>query len=142
MTEDYSNGIFTDGGARGNPGRGGWGYVYVANDEIIKEAWGGEDHTTKNRMELMAIIEAIKAIGNEDTTLYSDSNLCVQTYNQWMAGWHAKGWKRKTGPIANLELVKELFELKKKCPKMKLKWVKAHNGNRWNEYVDGLANKY
>ena len=66
MSEDYSTGIFTDGGARGNPGRGGWGFVHVVNDEIQCEKWGGEDHTTNNRMELMAIIEALKTIGDAD----------------------------------------------------------------------------
>lgn len=146
MNENNSNyhhtGIFTDGGARGNPGRGGWGYVYVVDDKIIKEGFGGADHTTNNRMELMAIIEALKAIGNVDTILYSDSNICVQTYNEWMESWHAKNWKRKTGPIANLDLVQELFSLRPKCPLVKVRWIKAHVGIKWNEYVDRLAQKY
>lgn len=139
---NYHTGIFTDGGARGNPGRGGWGYVHVINNQIIKEDFGGADHTTNNRMELMAILEALKAIGNVETILYSDSNLCVQTYNEWMEMWRAKNWKRKTGPIANLDLVQELYELKKKCPLIQVRWLKAHAGIRWNEYVDRLAQKY
>lgn len=140
MTQ-YSTGIFTDGGARGNPGRGGWGFVYVINDKIQNEGWGGEDYTTNNRMELTAIIEALKTIGNIPVTLFSDSNLCVQTYNTWMEGWKAKGWHKKGG-VANLDLVKQLDELKQKCPLVKLQWLPAHTGIRWNEYVDRLANKY
>lgn len=135
-------GIFTDGGSRGNPGRGGWGFVHVIDNKIQKEGWGGEDHTTNNRMELTAIIEALKAVGDIDAVLYSDSNLCVQTYNQWMIGWKAKGWKKKSGPISNLDLVQELDRLKQECPRIRVEWVKAHAGNRWNEYVDQLTQKY
>lgn len=140
--DSYSTGIFTDGGARGNPGRGGWGFVYVIDDQILKENWGGADHTTNNRMELTAIIEALKAVGNMATTLYSDSNLCVQTYNDWMHRWQERGWKKKGGDIANLELVQELFKLKQNCPLIKVRWLKAHAGIRWNEYVDRLSQKY
>ena len=62
--------------------------------------------------------------------------------NEWAAGWENKGWKRKTGPIANLELVQELWALSKAHPKVKLEWVKAHNGWLWNEYADSLANAW
>lgn len=141
-TNKYESGIFTDGGSRGNPGRGGWGFVYVINNKIIKEGWGGEDHTTNNRMELTAIIEALKACGNVKTTLYSDSNISVQSYNTWMEGWKKRGWKKKDGDIANLDLIKQLDALKQACPLIKLEWVKAHIGIKWNEYVDELANKY
>lgn len=138
---DYSTGVFTDGGSHGNPGPGGWGYVYVIKDQIIKEAWGGEAHTTNNRMELTAIIEALKAVGNQEITVFSDSNLCVQTFNTWMKGWKFHGWQKKGG-IKNLDLIQELDRLKSACPKVGLTWVKAHNGNQWNEYVDALAQKY
>ena len=73
---------------------------------------GGAADTTNNRMELMAMIEGLRMLpADAETTLYSDSNLCVQTVNEWAAGWERRGWKRKTGPIANLELVKELWAL-------------------------------
>ena len=71
--------------------------------------------------------------------VYSDSQLCVKTVNEWAAGWEARGWKRKTGPIANLELVKELYALANAHPQAKLQWIKAHDGSRWNEYADTLA---
>lgn len=138
----YTTGVFTDGGARGNPGRGGWGFVYVVNDVIQMEKWGGEPHTTNNRMELTAIIEALKTIGNQNITLYSDSQLCVKTYNEWMAGWKALGWRKKTGPIANLDLIQILDTLKSSCPLVKITWLKAHVGIRWNEYADRLAQKF
>lgn len=141
-SQNIHTGIFTDGGARGNPGRGGWGFVYVVSDKIIKEGWGGEDYTTNNRMELTAILAALKAVGNINQTLYSDSKLCVQTYNEWMEGWKARGWKKKSGPIANLDLVRELDLLKEKCPLIRVQWIRAHVGTRWNEYVDALAQKY
>ena len=65
--------------------------------------------------------------------------LCVDTINSWAAGWAKRGWKRKSGPIANLELVKELWRLANAHPDVTLRWIKAHDGSRWNEYVDALA---
>jgi ribonuclease HI len=139
---NYSTGIFTDGGSRGNPGRGGWGFVYVLNNKIVKEAWGGAIYTTNNQMELTAIIEALKAVGDKKIVLYSDSKLCVQTYNQWMETWCARGWKKKTGPIKNLDLVKQMYALKKACPRVKVEWIQAHSGHQWNEYADRLTQKF
>lgn len=144
-TTNYSNGIFTDGGARGNPGRGGWGFVYVVDDQIITESFGGEDYTTNNRMELTAIIQALLWVKkNKPGTvdLFTDSKLCEQTYNVWMKGWKNKNWHRKSGPIANLDLVKQLDELKQELPEVSIHWLKAHVGIRWNEYADRLAQKY
>ena len=74
--------------------------------------------------------------------MFSDSELCVKTINEWAAGWEARGWRRKTGPIKNLELVQELYRLARAHPKVKLQWIRAHDGSRWNEYVDALANSY
>ena len=74
-----------------------------------------------------------------EITLYSDSNLCVQTVNEWAAGWEGRGWRRKTGPIANLELVQELCALAQRHPRVTVRWIKAHDGSRWNEYADVLA---
>jgi ribonuclease HI len=91
-------------------------------------------------MELMALIEAYRVLPCDvEVAVYSDSNLCVQTVNQWAAGWERNGWKRKTGPIANLELVQTLYRLQRERPKVKLQWIKAHNGWLWNEYADALS---
>lgn len=133
-------GVFTDGSAIPNPGPGGWGYVYVIKGEVISQGHGYDPDTTNNRMELTALIEALKSLpADAQLTMHSDSNLCVQTVNEWAPAWEKRGWKRKTGPIANLELVKELYALHKSHPLVKLSWIKAHNGWLWNEYADALS---
>jgi ribonuclease HI len=91
-------------------------------------------------MELTALIEAFSYLPTDaDIDVYSDSDLCVKTINEWAVKWKARGWKRSTGPIANLELVQRLYDLHLSHPKVRLKWIKAHNGWLWNEYADSLA---
>jgi ribonuclease HI len=133
-------GVFTDGSCEGNPGPGGWSAVWVEDDRVVEERCGDATDTTNNRMELTAMIEGLRMLPPDaDMTLYSDSNLCVQTANEWAAAWEKRGWKRKTGPIANLELVKELYALARQRPRVAIRWIKAHDGSRWNEYADALA---
>lgn len=133
-------GVFTDGSSIPNPGPGGWGFVHVEDGKIINQKWGHATDTTNNRMELTGLIEAYKVLpGSAECTIYTDSNLCVQTVNLWAAAWERAGWKRKTGAIANLELVQELYQLAKAHPRVKLEWIKAHNGWLWNEYADSLS---
>jgi ribonuclease HI len=137
------SGVFTDGSCEGNPGPGGWGVVWVENDRIVAERCGSEPHTTNNRMELRALIEAYELLPREqEATVYSDSQLCVKTVNEWAPSWAARGWRRKSGPIANLELVQRLYALAQAHPKVKLTWIPAHDGSRWNEYADALATTY
>jgi len=137
------SGVFTDGAAEPNPGPGGWGAVYVVDGKIIAEDYGHEAHTTNNRMELEALIAACKLVPrNERATIHTDSQLCVNTINIWAKDWEAKGWKKKKGEIKNLELVQELYELFHGHPGLKLEWIKAHDGNKWNEYADALATAY
>ncbi len=137
------SGVFTDGSCENNPGRGGWGFVWVEADEVRVERHGYAPETTNNRMELQALIEAYKTLpADAEISVYSDSQLCVNTINQWAAGWEKRGWKRKTGPIKNLELVKELYALAGDHPKVKLEWIRAHDGSKWNEYADALATTY
>lgn len=134
------SGVFTDGSAIPNPGQGGWGAVYVLDGEVIDRAHGYELQTTNNRMELVALIHGYGLVPRgEPATVYTDSQLCANIINQWAAGWERRGWKRKTGPIANLDLVQELYALAKSRPELTLRWIKAHNGARWNEYADALA---
>ena len=133
-------GVFTDGSSVPNPGPGGWGAVYVIDNEIIGQDHGHDSDTTNNRMELLALIRGIDLVPNgESTIVYTDSRLAVQTINEWAKGWERAGWKRKTGPIKNLDLVKELYAKTNRRPEIKLQWVKAHAGNRWNEYADALS---
>jgi len=136
-------GVFTDGSCEGNPGPGGWGVVWVEDGEIIAERSGTDPDTTNNRMELHALIAAYELLPlDAEITVYSDSQLCVKTVNEWAAGWEKRGWKRKSGPIANLELVKRLYALANAHPNVTLQWIKAHDGSRWNEYADALATTY
>ena len=136
-------GVFTDGSCEGNPGPGGWGFVWVQDDGIVTQQWGGAPATTNNRMELTALIEAYRALPDQARVeVYSDSQLCVNTVNVWAASWEKRGWKRKTGPIANLELVRELYGLARSHPLARLQWIRAHDGSRWNEYADALASNY
>jgi len=133
-------GVFTDGSSVPNPGPGGWGAVYVIDNEIWGQDHGQDPDTTNNRMELLALIRGIDLVPEgETTTVFTDSRLAVQTINEWARGWERAGWKRKTGPIKNLDLVKELYAKTNQRPEIKLEWVKAHAGNRWNEYADALS---
>ena len=139
-TDGPKEGLFADGSARPNPGPGGWGVVAVYNDEMVAQKHGHDPDTTNNRMELRALIEAFGMLNaDSETVIYTDSQLCVNTVTQWAAGWERRGWKRKGGPIKNLELVQELYAAAKAHPKVELRWIKAHQGNRWNEYADALA---
>ena len=133
--------IYTDGGCDPNPGKGAWAFVIIENNKIKKEMWGTDEETTNNRMEYSALINALKHIDeNQQVKAFSDSKLLVMTFNEWMMKWEQKSWKKKE-PIKNLDLVKQLFELKQQKPLVKLSWVKAHNGNKWNEYVDQLCSE-
>lgn len=142
-TSGPDTGVFTDGSCEPNPGPGGWGFVWVEEGRIIAEKFGMEDDTTNNRMELTALIEAFETLPAEgDFTVYSDSELAVKTVNEWAAGWEKRGWKRRTGPIKNLDLVQRLYGLAQEKPGITLRWIRAHDGSRWNEYADALASTY
>lgn len=143
FTEGPTNGVFTDGAASPNPGPGGWGAVYVVDDAVVAERRGHEPSTTNNRMELSALIAGYQLVpAGVPATIYTDSELCVNTITQWAKTWQRNGWKKKGGEIKNLELVKELFALAQSRPDIELKWIKAHAGSRWNEYADALASAY
>ena len=140
--ESPSSGVFTDGACLGNPGPGGWAYAWVVDDEIVAEGAGSETRTTNNRMELRALVEAFRRLpADARVSVYSDSKLCVDTLNQWAPRWRERGWRRKGGPIANLDLVRELYDLAAARPGASLRWIKAHAGARWNEYVDDQASR-
>ncbi len=137
------SGVFTDGSCEGNPGPGGWGVVWVEDDEIVAKRSGTDPSTTNNRMELTALIAAYELLpADAELTVYSDSQLCVKTVNEWAEGWRRRGWRRKSGPIANLELVQRLYALSLERPKVRLEWIRAHDGSRWNEYADALSNAF
>jgi ribonuclease HI len=135
-----ADGVFTDGSASPNPGPGGWGAVYVVDGQVVDERHGHDPATTNNRMELVALREGIALVPpGTPATVYSDSRLVVDTLTSWAPGWAARGWRRKGGEIANLDLVRPLYEAVSARPELEVRWIRAHAGNRWNEYADALA---
>ncbi|MFQ5966061.1 MAG: ribonuclease H [Acidimicrobiia bacterium] len=142
-TAGPTTGVFTDGSSVPNPGPGGWGAVYVVSDQILDQAHGHETFTTNNRMELTALSSGIDLVPEgTEITVYTDSNLAYRTFTEWAAGWEARGWKRKSGPIQNLDLVRPIYEKLQVRPELTLKWIAAHSGYRWNEYADALASMW
>jgi ribonuclease HI len=139
---DPQDGVFTDGSATPNPGRGGWAAVYVLRGTIVAEASGADPTTTNNRMELTALLEGITLVPvGTAAILHSDSQLAVRTVNEWAPAWEARGWKRARGPVENLDLVRPLVERLRSRPELEVRWIRAHVGHRWNEYVDQLASR-
>ena len=137
---DPEDGVFTDGSATPNPGRGGWAAVYVVRGAVVAEASGAEPDTTNNRMELTALLRGIGLVpSGTPTVLHSDSQLAVRTVNEWAPAWEARGWRRRTGPVENLDLVRALVEALRERPELEVRWIRAHVGHRWNEYADELA---
>src|SRR5580658_6708135 len=105
---------YSDGGCRGNPGPGGWGMLLInASTRDALERCGGEANTTNNRMELMAAIQVLRALKRPGTSvlIHSDSTYVIKAASEWIPGWKARGWKRKEGPLKNLELLQELDRL-------------------------------
>jgi ribonuclease HI len=133
--------IYTDGACKGNPGPGGWG-VYLKSGANEKELCGGAANTTNNRMELMAVIEALNALKRPcQVVLYTDSNYVRQGITTWIHSWKAKGWKTADKkPVKNEDLWKTLDEAAKRH-KVDWRWVKGHAGDPGNERADMLANK-
>lgn len=118
--------------------------MLVVDGQVVAQDYGSEPHTTNNRMELTAMIVGLKMIpADTPTDVYTDSELVVNILTKWAEGWKARGWKKKSsGPIANLELVKEAYELARSKPNANIRWIPAHSGYRWNEYADALATAY
>jgi ribonuclease HI len=136
--------LYTDGACSGNPGPGGWGFILrhpKSGKEI--ECSGGEEVTTNNRMEMLAVIEGLKALTRPTSIeLVSDSKYVLQGLQEWMVRWKANGWKRKTGEpsssLKNIELWQELDRLISQH-QVKFTHVKGHAGHPENERCDKLA---
>lgn len=128
--------IYTDGSCLDNPGFGGWAYI-LSYQGYEKVGFGAQANTTNNQMELRAIIEALKALKEPcKIALYTDSNLMVQSINEWLEGWVKKDFKGKK----NVPLWKEYLHAAKPH-KITAFWLKAHNGHELNERCDELARK-
>jgi ribonuclease HI len=132
--------IYTDGACSGNPGPGGWAAVLMYEGKI-KELSGGKNHTTNQQMELLAAIEALKALKEPcQVKLYSDSAYLVNCFHQnWHRNWVKNGWKNSKGkPVENQDYWKELLGLTKTHQVEFIK-VKGHADNEWNNRCDVLA---
>ena len=135
--------IYTDGACKGNPGPGGWG-VLLKTADSQKELYGGELGTTNNRMEMMAVIEALSALKRPcQVTLHVDSQYVLKGMTEWLAGWKARGWKTAAKqPVKNVDLWQRLDELVRTSGHT-IDWrgVRGHNGDPGNEHADMLANR-
>ncbi|MCC6295540.1 MAG: ribonuclease HI [Pseudomonadales bacterium] len=133
--------LFTDGACRGNPGPGGWGVVLRYGDRE-KTLYGGEPHTTNNRMELTAAIEGLAALKEPcRVILTTDSQYVRQGITQWLSGWKAKGWRTAARtPVKNQDLWQRLDAMAARHD-VRWHWVKGHSGHRENELADALANR-
>ena len=132
--------IYTDGACRGNPGIGGCG-AKLSYHDTVKEIYGGEQETTNNRMEMMAVIQALATLTKaSDVTLHSDSKYVLQGINDWMPNWKKKNWKTAAKkPVKNVDLWKQIDQLAQQHT-IQWVWVKGHSGNPGNERADELAN--
>jgi ribonuclease HI len=132
--------IYTDGACKGNPGVGGWG-VLLKYGQTKREVYGGEPHTTNNRMELTAVIRAIEALRRRcKVRLHTDSQYVQQGISAWIKDWKKRGW-RTAGkkPVKNEDLWRRLDELAEKH-EIEWIWVRGHTGDPDNERADELAN--
>ena len=131
--------IYTDGACLGNPGKGGWAAIIIEpNGE--REIVGYEKSTTNNRMELKAVIEALKEIEvNSQISLFSDSKYVIDGVTKWIKNWKMNDWKTTNKKeIKNLDLWMDLDKLTSKF-QITWNWVKGHSTNEYNNRVDRLA---
>ena len=134
--------IYTDGACKGNPGIGGWGALLVYNEQSI-EIFDGELETTNNRMELMAVIEALNhaASMNDDVQIYTDSSYVQKGIQEWIHNWKKNGWRSSNKkPVKNQDLWQRLDRLNSSL-NVDWFWVKGHAGHAGNERADFLANE-
>ena len=138
--------IYTDGAAKGNPGKAGWGAVFIFGKEIF-EIGGGVDHATNNIMELTAPIEALKHVKTHfshgvNVEIISDSKYVILGITEWIFNWQKNNWRNANKkPVLNRELWEELYKL---TEELKPKWtyVKGHNEDVYNERADRIATSF
>lgn len=155
--------IYTDGAARGNPGRAGWGAVilFPQDDELkiksgnlkIVELGGRSDHATNNQMELTAPIESLKWLKQQNTRqdlvqgiqeieIFSDSKYVILGITEWIDNWKKNGWRNSAKKsVLNRELWENLYEITREF-KIKWNYVEGHSGDKYNDRVDEIATSY
>ncbi|PKO83652.1 MAG: ribonuclease HI [Betaproteobacteria bacterium HGW-Betaproteobacteria-11] len=133
--------IFTDGACSGNPGPGGWGAILRLNG-TEQELFGGERMTTNNRMEMTAVIEAIKALSRPAAArVHTDSQYVQKGISEWIHGWKRRGWKTAgKEPVKNEDLWREIDRLAA-GHRIEWVWVRGHAGHPENERADALARR-
>jgi len=132
--------VYTDGACLGNPGPGGW--AWAVPDGPYES--GAEAQTTNQRMEVTAVLQALRSLLDDDTEIHvvSDSTYVVNCFRQrWWEGWRRRGWRNSAGkPVANRDLWEPLLALAIDPTRpVDFAWVKGHSGDRWNDVVDALA---
>lgn len=133
--------MWTDGACKGNPGPGGWG-AWMRAGTHERELFGGEANTTNNRMELMAVIQGLRALTEPcEVRLHVDSSYVMNGMTKWLPGWKRNGWRTSSKkPVKNVELWQEL-DAEVGRHNVLWTWVKGHSGDPGNERADDLANR-
>ncbi|MFM8417891.1 MAG: ribonuclease H [Actinomycetota bacterium] len=133
--------VYTDGACSGNPGPGGWAWAVAPQGD--PQGSGGEPSTTNQRMELLAVLNALRVLGAQagPIEVVSDSQYVVKCFNEaWWEGWLRRGWKNsQRQPVANRDLWEPLIALVRERGEVTFRWVRGHNGDSMNELVDALA---
>jgi len=138
--------IYTDGAARGNPGKAGWGAVFIAGRKVF-EIGGRVNHATNNQMELTAPTEALKYIRAHlrhgvNVEIVSDSKYVILGITEWIFNWQKNNWRNAAKkPVLNRELWEELYKLTEEL-KPKWSYVKGHNEHKWNDRADEIATSF
>lgn len=130
---------YTDGSASPNPGPGGFAVIRDMKPVVLGSEPSGAE-TTNIRMEGLAIAAALKDADGVECQIYTDSEFWINVITKWSLGWEANGWKKKGGPIKNLDIVQEVCPLFRSS-KATLIWVRGHNNDAGNELADIWANK-
>ena len=134
--------LYTDGSCLGNPGFGGWGAICVddGDNTVFFRVSGGDTRSTNNIMEMTAVIRGLERYGGGPVEVYTDSKYVMDGITKWIHGWKKKGWKTSTGgDVKNKSLWMKMDDLVTSF--VTFSWVKAHNGDKWNEEVDRLAKR-
>jgi ribonuclease HI len=133
--------IYSDGACKGNPGIGGWGALLVSG-EHRRELVGGERMTTNNRMEMMAVIEALQSLkSHSNVCIHTDSQYVMKGMTEWLPGWKRRNWRTSSNaPVKNVDLWQRLDALTSQHA-VEWFWVRGHSGHPGNERADVLANQ-
>ncbi len=130
--------VYTDGACSGNPGKGGWAAIIIDGDKIEKIS-GRSENTTNNRMELIAVISALKYVKAKSLEIYTDSKYTKDGIEQWIINWKKNGWKTTNKQdVKNKDLWQDLDRLSQE-KSIDWNWVKGHADNQYNNMADELA---